>query len=229
MLGALRHRQPGSAWYRVAWWTLCATTLYSWFMLCYRMRIWGSGHLPSRGPVLLVGNHQSYMDPMLLAAACHRRQFYSMARDSLWAKGWLAFLLNSVNSMPVRRVEGGMGDMAAMRGFIQKLGEGQALLVYPEGTRSEDGEVAEFSPGLMLLIKRAKPVVVPVAVEGPFDVWPKGRGLPKLKGQIGVSLGEPIAAERLIPMGAEGALGFLRERVVAEQAEMRERFERWRV
>lgn len=224
MFSALKKRQPGSPWHRVFWWTLCSTTLYVWMMICYRVRIWGQANLPSRGPVLLVGNHQSYMDPMLLPSACHRRQFFSMARDTLWNTGWLGWLLTSVNSLPVRR---GVGDTAAMRGFIDKLQDQQAFLVYPEGTRTDDGEVKEFSPGLMLLIKRAKPMVVPVAVDGPFDVWSRHRKWPKLFGRVGVSMGKPIPADELIPLGADGALKLLQERVTEQVEQIRDRFERW--
>ncbi|QDU71354.1 lysophospholipid acyltransferase family protein [Mucisphaera calidilacus] len=224
MFSALSKRQPGSPWYRVVWWTTCATTLYVWMMLCFRLRMWGQANLPSRGPVLLVGNHQSYMDPMLLPSACHRRHFFSMARDTLWDTGWLGWLLSSVNSMPVSR---GVGDTKAMRGFIEKLNQGQSLLVYPEGTRTDDGEVKEFSPGLMLLIKRARPVVVPVAVEGPYDAWSRHRKRPKLFGRVAVSLGEPIHPDDLIPLGAEGALALLQERVTEQVMTIRERFDRW--
>ncbi|MEQ9453330.1 MAG: lysophospholipid acyltransferase family protein [Phycisphaeraceae bacterium] len=217
-------RRIERSWLEYRWWFFLKSLVYVWCLVLYRVRLWGGGNLPRTGPVLLVSNHQSYIDPMLMCLGCPGRTYCSMARSTLWRKGWLAFLLNSVHSLPVRQ---GDGDMAAMRGFIERLKDGQMLLVYPEGTRTEDGEVQPFESGLMLLIKRAKPVVVPVAVEGAYDIWPKGRGFPRLSGRLGLSLGEPIEAEALIPLGAEGALGLLRDRVAEQVDEMRERFDRW--
>jgi len=112
--------------------------------------------------------------------------------------------------------------MAAMRRCIEVLNDGQALLIMPEGTRTLDGTTQAFAPGTMLIVKRAKPKVVPVAVEGAYAAWPKGRG-PRLTGRIGVMFGEAIPAEKLIAMGADAALAMLRDEVERMRLEVAER------
>jgi len=176
----------------------------------YRYRAWGARNVPRAGPVLLLSNHQSYLDPVLVGIAGHRRQFYAMARSTLfrnWAFGWL---IRSINAIPVQR---GQADMQAMRRSIDTLKRGQALLLFPEGTRTTDGTTKPFAKGTMILIKRAKPIVVPVAVEGAYDVWPKGRRAPKLRGKTSVAFGLPIEPEKLLEMGDEQGLEHVRGQI----------------
>ena len=190
-------RQPGGPWWRIAWWHFLHFLCYVWFFLCYRFRGWQVHNVPRTGPVLLVSNHQSFLDPIVVGLAAHHRQFYAMARATLFDHPLFSWLIRSLNAVPV---EQGEGDIKAMRACIDVLKRQHALLVFPEGSRSDDGMTQDFLPGTMLLIKRARPQVVPVALQGPFDVWPHFRTAPKPFGRIGVIYGEPIAAETLIAM-----------------------------
>ena len=92
-------------------------------------------------------------------------------------------------------------------------------MIFPEGARTLSGNVEPFETGTMLIIKRAKPLVLPVALDGSYDVWKRG-GKPKLRGRIGVSYGQPIPAERIIEMGADKGLAFLRDEVDKLRREM---------
>lgn len=191
-----------------------------WFVPMYRYRAWGVQRIPERGPVLLVANHQSFLDPIVVGAAAHKRQSYALARSTLFDNKVLAWMMTMLNAVPV---EQGAGDTGAMRKCLSVLNDNQALLVFAEGARTLRGKTEKFEPGTMLLIKRAKPVVLPVALEGAYDVWPRNRKLPKLTGRIGVMYGEPIAAETLLAMKPAEALEHLREKVETMRLEVAER------
>jgi 1-acyl-sn-glycerol-3-phosphate acyltransferase len=83
-----------------------------------------------------------------------------------------AWLIRSLGAFPVRQ---GSADVGAVKEAIARLQEGDVLNVYPEGSRTEDGEIAPMEKGIGLVIRRAKVPVVPVAIDGSFDAWPKGR------------------------------------------------------
>ena len=225
MFRALRQRQPGQPIYRILWWHLLHLCCFVWFASVYRFRAWGIHNLPSEGPILLVSNHQSFFDPIIVGLGSHRRQFCALARSGLFHNPVLGWLIRSLNAIPV---EQGTSDTRAMRGCVNALKQGQALLIFPEGSRTTTGRVARFEPGTMLLIKRARPTVVPVGPDGAFDVWPRGHTLPKPPGRLGVMYGEPIAPETLLGMDSDAALRLLEQRVADLQQGVADRLDRQR-
>jgi 1-acyl-sn-glycerol-3-phosphate acyltransferase len=122
-------------------------------------------------------------------------------------------------------VRQGEGDKRAMHDCIDVLRAGHALMIFPEGSRTYDGKTQRFNPGTMLLIKRGLPRVVPVAIEGAFDVWPRGRA-PRPTGRMFVQYGRPIDAQTLIDMGRDQALGYLSDRVETMRQELAQRLAR---
>ncbi len=221
MLKRLRARQPGTPVYRILWWQLYHGITFLWFVACYRFRAYGVRRVPDEGPVLLLSNHQSYLDPIIVGLGASKRQFHAMARKTLWDSALFRGLTVPLNPVPVDQESS--GDLQAMKTCIERLKQGHAVLVFPEGGRTEDGRVHDFAPGIMLLVKRAKPRVVPVALEGAFDAWPKGRKAPRLRGTIGCVYGEPIAADELLAMRTHDALEMLKGRVEKLRAELAER------
>ena len=195
---------------RRLWWQFCCWWLSVWFKLCYRHQALGVHHIPSQGPVLLVANHQSFFDPIIIGIGTIRRPYFSLARASLFRFPVFGWLLRSFHVIPVER---GAADMTAMRRCLDVLQQQRLLLLFPEGTRSDTGMTLPFAPGMLLLIKRAKPTVIPVAVEGGFHVWPKTRKYPRLFGKLAVSFGQPIAANVLLEMSNEQALEHLQNTV----------------
>ena len=178
----------------------------------YRYRVWGPKRIPRSGPVLFVANHQSFLDPILVGLGSHSRQFYAMARVTLWRNQLLGWLIGTLNAIPIDQSK---GDMTALRRCIEVLKQGQALLVFPEGSRTSDGALTPFAPGVLLLIKRTKPTVVPVAIRGAFAAWPRVRRIPRLSGHIDVMFGQPIQADHLLSMGSDRALAELHSTVDA--------------
>lgn len=163
------------------------------FRLFYRVKIVGQERVPREGPVLLVANHGSFIDPPLVGGTLQVRDTNFLARRSLF-KGPLGWLIRRLNSIPL---EDNAGDVKAIRQVLERLAEGEPVLIFPEGARTFDGRLQPFRDGAKLIIRRAKCPVVPIAIEGAFDTWPRTRKLPRLFGcRLAIEYGEPISAER---------------------------------
>lgn len=198
------------------WWHLLRVPCLIWFKLCYRFRCAGRGNIPRRGAILYIANHQSFLDPIIVGLATNR-PFFALARKTLFKNPVFAWLIKTLNAIPVDQES--VGDKGAMRACIEVLQRGQPLLIYPEGSRTLDGQVHAFAPGTMLLIRRGKPTVVPVALDGAFEAWPRGGPMRKT-GRIACVIGEPIEAQTLLEMQTDEALEMLRRRVEALRQEI---------
>ncbi len=161
--------------------------------LLYRVRIEGEHRVPTEGPVLLVANHGSFLDPTVVGGTLRVRDTNFLARRSLF-KGPLGWLIRRLNSIPL---EDNAGDVKAIRQVLERLGEGEPVLIFPEGARSYDGRLQPFRDGARLIIRRARCPVVPIAIEGAFETWPRTRAMPRFFGcRLAIEFGEPIPAER---------------------------------
>jgi 1-acyl-sn-glycerol-3-phosphate acyltransferase len=159
------------------------------FILAFRIRIFGQLNVPQRGGALIVSNHQSYLDPALLAMGLKRSASF-MARRSLFRNPAFRRLIVALNAFPV--TVGGL-DIAAMREAVQRLQKGECLVVFPEGTRTTDGRIAPLRPGILAIAERASVPMVPAVIQGAFEAWPRG-SLPTT-GEISVLYGRPIPSE----------------------------------
>ncbi len=137
----------------------------------FDLKVYGHKNMPRTGGVLLVSNHQSYLDPVLVGVRLDRPLSY-MARSGLFRNPLLAVVIRWLNAFPVRQ---GEGDVGAVKETIARLQEGHALNIFPEGSRTEDGTLLPMEKGVGLVIRRAKVPVVPVVLDGSFQAWPKGR------------------------------------------------------
>lgn len=160
--------------------------------LTFRFRVEGLEHYPS-GPAVLVANHPSAMDPLVLAAAVPERLVFVAAGEflALRAVGWA---MRTYGCIPVRR---GEVDAAAVRGALAALAGGRKIAVFPEGRISP--EPAAGRRGAALLAARAGVPVVPVAIAGTVRIFPLGAWLPR-PGRVVVRIGPPLP-----PPGAERA------------------------
>src|SRR5262245_26306720 len=195
------------------------------FVFTHSYRVEGRRNVPLRGPVLLIGNHQSYFDIPLMALACPRRLWF-LARKPLFNNLLLRWIMDFFGTVAVDN-EG--FSRAGLEGLLQELRKGHATLVYPEGERSHDGKLAELKPGVTLLVRRVRCPIVPVGVAGAFDAWPRSRRLihfapPFLRwkpARIAVSVGEPIGGAMLAQKEREEILEELQKALasVVQKAE----------
>jgi 1-acyl-sn-glycerol-3-phosphate acyltransferase len=155
--------------------------------LCFRLRIIHRERMIQTGPVILAMNHQSYLDPPLAGITCDR-PIYFLARRTLTEVPLLGWLLPKLNVIPVNQ-EG--IDRSALKTLIRVLKSGNATLVFPEGSRTLDGNLQAVQPGLGLVIAKTLAPVVPMRIFGAHQALPRGGGglhfVP-----ITIVVGEPI-------------------------------------
>jgi 1-acyl-sn-glycerol-3-phosphate acyltransferase len=156
-------------------------------------RATGRRNIPPTGGVMLVSNHASFLDVLFLGVGSERPLNY-VARSTLF-NPVLGPLIRSVGAFPIQRE--GMGA-SGMKETLRRLRAGGVVTLFPEGTRTEDGEVQELKPGIALLASRAGVPVVPAGIAGTFRSWPKGRLLP-IPRPIRIHYGPPI-----LPSDLEG-------------------------
>ncbi len=155
--------------------------------LFFQFRILHRERMIQNGPVILAMNHQSFLDPPLAGTACDRA-IYFLARRSLLDSPVLRWLLPKLNVIPVNQ-EG--IDRNALKILIRLIREGNCALVFPEGSRTPDGNLQPAQPGVGLIIAKTLAPVVPLRIFGAFDTWPIG-GRIRLFRRITVVVGEPI-------------------------------------
>jgi 1-acyl-sn-glycerol-3-phosphate acyltransferase len=149
--------------------------LGSWVVLPWlRFKVAGRENVPLTGPVILVSNHQSYLDPMLLSCGSPRAPIEYMARDTLFRHPLAGFYFRHTHAFPVRR---GGADRQAWKHFETLVKQGKQVSFFPEGTRSEDGSLLPVVPGSGMLIHRCPgAAVIPVRIRGSWKVLNKRRG-----------------------------------------------------
>ena len=161
--------------------------------LAHRLRVEGLERLPPP-PFVMVANHASHLDALTLAAALPRvlaRRAYALAAGDTFfgSLGASAFAAYAVNALPVWRKRTTAGDLDAMRARLME--DGAVLILFPEGTRSRDGAMARFQPGIGALVAGREVPVVPCYLDGAFTCWPAGRRWP-LPGPLRLFVGAPL-------------------------------------
>ncbi len=182
----------------------------------FRYRVMGREHWPVTGGALVCSNHQSFLDPIIIGCTCDRRLHY-MARKNLFDGAFFRWLIGLYNAFPVEREGMGIGGL---KETLRRLKHGEMVVIFPEGTRTEDGFIRELHPGFVAVARRAKQPIVPLAMDGAFDAWPKGRKLPRCH-PISVAVGEPIGFDEFEAMSDESLVDEVRRRLIACHAQAR--------
>ena len=134
-----------------------------------KIRFEGEENIPERGPFLLIVNHQSNLDPMLLHALCPRRLF-TLAKSSVFRSRLMRCLAPRVGAIPTRRYQ---VDPQSVRVVLRLLDEGRGVGIFPEGERSWDATLQAFRVGTMRLVLKSGVPVIPCGIDGTYDVWPR--------------------------------------------------------
>ena len=155
----------------------------------FRIQRVGIKKIPKKGPVILVTNHESNIDPVLVVCSMGRPIFH-LGKHTLFTKPFRSWFFQTLGGqIPVNR-EGG-GNDAAIQAAVTALKKGFALGIYPEAHRSPDGRLRRGKPGLGRIAYLSGAPVYPVAVDGTFEVWPKGKAMPTFFKRTKVLVGEP--------------------------------------
>jgi 1-acyl-sn-glycerol-3-phosphate acyltransferase len=166
-----------------------------WTTLMFDVKVYGRRNVPRRGGVLLLSNHQSYLDPVVLGVHLDRPISYMAKSELFEGGGFFAWLIRSLHAFPVKQ---GRGDVGAIKESINRLHQGHVLNIYPEGSRTETGEIEPILPGVALVVRRAGVPIVPVVIDGSFQAWPKMNKLFR-PGRIRVMYGPPMHVNGLKP------------------------------
>ena len=143
--------------------------------LYFGLRLTGTEHIPPLGPVVIVPNHQTYADPVLVTIPV-RRPIYYMAWNRLFDIRGLNWMIRRLRAFPVQ-IES--RDPRATREAVRLLQAGEAVMIFPEGSRSLDGRVGLFKPGAFRLAVSLGVPILPVTIAGGHEAWPPGRTLPR--------------------------------------------------
>jgi 1-acyl-sn-glycerol-3-phosphate acyltransferase len=164
-----------------------------------RLEIHGEDRVPLQGGVILVSNHASFLDPPVLGAALRKRGrvVRSLARDSLFRNPLFGALLRRLHAVPISRTK---GDVGALKKALAIIKQGGVVALFPEGTRSPDGNLQRAKDGIGFLVARAGVPVVPCYIDGSYRAWPKHRRLPRC-GKVRIYFGDPIPPDKI----ADGA------------------------
>ena len=161
-----------------------------------RWRVEGKENIPRKGPLIIVANHMTYVDPPLLSASVPRRITF-MAKQELFRLSLMGLVVRAYGAFPVRR--GGL-DRVALRHSLELLKKGEVLGMFPEGKRSPSHQLQELQPGTALIAARSGVPIVPVGISGTEKV--RGIGFIVRRPRIDVKIGRPFT----LPSGENNKL-----------------------
>ena len=166
--------------------------------LMFRPRVEGAENIPGTGPVILAGNHLTFIDSMILPLVCARPVYFIGKDEYVTGKGvkgkMMAWFFTGCGMIPVDR-DGANGGVAALMTGRRVLEEGKIFGIYPEGTRSPDGRLYRGRTGIARLTLMTGAPVVPFAVIGTDKLQPGGAGLPR-PGRVTIRFGKPMEFSR---------------------------------
>ena len=173
--------------YRIAW--LGFRAVYATY---FRWRVFNPERVPRTGPVILAANHASFIDPPLVGSGLTRDINY-LARESLFRFPVVGAILRSWNAVPVDRDGGGAKGLKIILG---RLLAGGGIILFPEGTRTKDGNLQPARSGIGLTVIKSAAPVVPVRVFGTFAAYGRNHKFPRPK-KVAVKYGVPLNFEKL--------------------------------
>src|SRR5262245_22433679 len=174
----------------------------------FRIRVFNRQFVPKSGGALVVSNHQSHLDPILVGMAFDRRLNF-VARDTLFGFAPFRWLINSLDAIPIDREGIGLGGL---KESLRRLKDGEMLLIFPGGPRTRDGSVGRIKPGFIALARRSKVPLLPVALDGAYDSWPRRNLLP-WPTVIHVRFAQPLSPIEVAAMDDDSLLAEVDRRI----------------
>jgi len=199
-------------WYK--FWQVASMVVFCGF---FRVRVFGRENVPLTGPVILLCNHQSFLDPILCGLGLQRELDY-VARDSLFHNRWFGKYISSLNAFPIQRDR---ADVAAIKLIIERLKNDRAIVLFPESTRTPDGKIRPIKSGFELIARKSRATTVPVVVDGAFEAWSRHQRLPA-PGKIQVIFGKAITPQESRNMGREEFVDCINRQLRSMQNHLRQ-------
>lgn len=182
------------------------------------VRVFGSRHIPARGAFILAMNHESNMDPFVLASSFLRPMEF-MAKEELFRHPFSRWVFTGFHAHPVRR---GNGDYRALKESLRILSGGKGLLIFPEGTRSKTGQLQAGKAGVGFLVCKSKAPVIPAYIDGSYEAMPEGLDTLK-RGPVTIRIGEPMTFDHLTRSGKDhDSYQAISDEIMARIAQLKE-------
>lgn len=198
---------------------LCQILCWLGMKLWNRFEIRGTENIPAEAGCIIASNHASFLDPPAIGTSVRQRIVRFMARDTLYKKGFANWLMVKLATIPVARDK---GDLGALKKSIAVLKEGWCVGIFPEGTRTSDGELQQAKGGVGFLIAKAGVPVVPAYVHGTFNAYPRGAKWIR-PSKIRVTYGPPIPPSEISALGdGRGSYDAIASLVMARIAALRD-------
>jgi 1-acyl-sn-glycerol-3-phosphate acyltransferase len=160
--------------------------------IVFLLSVKGSFNIPRRGPVIIASNHASFLDPVLLGAGSNRVLAF-MAKEELFSLGLFSKLISNVGAFPIKRAA---LSKSTIKQALNILNAGKALVIFPQGSRSEDSSIKRVEPGLIWIAERAGALIVPSRIYGSEKAWGLKSLLPRPY-PVRVIFGKPFKADDL--------------------------------
>lgn len=168
------------------YWTV-VNTIYVLLKVFYRIEIRGAENIPD-GPAIIAPNHISYLDPPIIGSSSPKELHY-LANARLFKKTFLGPFIRRVNAHPVNPQA---ADTTALKTVLNLLGKGHRVLIFPEGSRSKDGELQPLKLGAAMLSLNSGCPIIPTYIQGAYEIWPRTSSRPKRSGKLIVTFGKAI-------------------------------------
>ncbi|MBX3419372.1 MAG: 1-acyl-sn-glycerol-3-phosphate acyltransferase [Pirellulaceae bacterium] len=197
-------------------------SLWLLFKVIYRYEIYGRENFPKEGGAIICSNHQSHLDPMLVGSTSTRRMNF-LAKKELFRVPFLGRLIRFLDAIPIDRE--GVSSLGGIKESMIRLRRGELVLMFPEGTRTTDGELRPILPGFCAMARRTRAPLIPVGEDGAFRAWPKGQKFPSIGPKVRIVIGQPISPEEYANISDDDLVELLQSRIsdLFEQARVKKK------
>lgn len=174
----------------------------------FDLRCYGRENTGIDGGALILSTHQSHFDPVLIGVTFNERLNY-LARRTLFDHWLLALVIRLLDAIELDRDRSGL---AGLKETMKRLKRGEKVLIFPEGTRTSDGQIGKLKPGFLSVARRSKVPLIPVAITGAYEALPRGAVWP-LRFPLGVAVGRAIDVQQILELNDEQLLELVAQRL----------------